>query len=452
MLKNNPTLEQQSLALASGKETAVSLTLKALDKAEEFKHLNAYVVLNKEISLAQAEASDARRAAGKLLSALDGIPIAIKDNYLTKDYPTTACSNARPLEPSGQDATIVANLREAGVIIFGKTNMDEWAFSPTNVNSNIGPVLNPHNTKHVTGGSSGGSAAAVASGIVAAALGSDTGGSIRMPAAACGIYGFKPSYGRASRHGVLPLSWSLDAPGPLASSLQDIEMLLPYFLGNDPKDVSTFASTDFKKEQSNNTLEIVYLTGDGLESSAEVEQAVKKSLSASSAHVKEAELSHVDNYYEAWEAIIFSEAASYHQPLLQANADGFSSSLRVKLEAGSRLTALEVLHAQKLRSRLINTLTNELGEWDIIATPTLPVTAPSQNEEEQEFAGKTVHAHKSMLWFCVLGNMTGFPCVTLPVGFSDDGLPIGIMLMGKPNEDEKLLAMAMQFEQSIKNT
>jgi len=451
MLKNNKTLTELSAELALGKETSVSLVTKALDKAEEFAHLNAFVVLNRSISLAQAEASDKRRESGMLLSPIDGLPIAVKDNYLTQEYATTACSDARPLEPQGIDATIVAKLRAAGAVIFGKTNMDEWAFSPTNVNSNIGPTRNPHNPDHVTGGSSGGSAAAVASGIVAAALGSDTGGSVRMPASACGIYGFKPSYGRASRHGVLPLSWTLDAPGPLASSIKDIELLLPYFLGEDEKDTSTFSSPEFQAVEHEGPIKIIHLTGEGLERSDEVDAAVRQSLAVSQATVTEAGFPYVDNYYEAWEAIIFSEAASYHQPLLKSNPGGFSSGLRAKLEAGSQLSGLEVLHAQKLRSRLMRVFTHELEEWDIIVTPTLPITAPTQLEEEQEFGGKTVHPHKSMLWFCVLGNMTGYPCLTIPIGFSEAGLPIGMMLMGKPNEDEKLLAMATRIEKFLKS-
>lgn len=451
MLQNNKTLSEQSAALASGKETSSSLTKKALGRAENNKHLNAFVVLDRHNSLAQAKAADKRRAEGLALSPIDGIPIAIKDNYLTKDYPTTACSNASPLEPVGQDATIIANLRQAGVVIFGKTNMDEWAFSPTNVNSNIGPTRNPHNPEHVTGGSSGGSAAAVAAGIVSAALGSDTGGSIRMPAAACGIYGFKPSYGRASRHGVLPLSWSLDAPGPLASSLKDIELLLPYFFGRDSKDMTTILSKNFNVAESNEPINIIHLVGEGLERSVEVDIAVKNTLERSSSEVRECGLSHVDNYYEAWEAITFSEAASYHQPLLKQNPGGFSLELRAKLEAGSQLSAVEFLHAQKLRGRLTNTLLNDLGDWDIIVTPTLPVTAPSQNEEIQKFGGKNINARQSMLWFCTLANMSGLPSLTIPIGFSKAGLPIGMMLMGKPNEDEKLLTMAMKLEQSLIN-
>src|SRR5262245_60006871 len=181
----------------------------------------------------QAGAADERRQRGRAMSPIDGVPIAIKDNYLTEDYPTTACSNALPLERQGQDATIVANLRKAGAVIFAKTNMHEWAYGATNSTSSFGATGNPRNADHITGGSSGGSGAAVAAGIVAAVLGSDTGGSIRIPSSACGIYGFKPSYGRASRHGVLPLSWSLDAPGPITAALDDIIHLMPFICGED---------------------------------------------------------------------------------------------------------------------------------------------------------------------------------------------------------------------------
>ncbi len=449
MLKEVESLTEQSSSLDSGRISSVALVKKALAKAKENAHLNAFVSLDGENILSQAKASDSRRKLGQALSPVDGIPIAIKDNYLTKDYPTTACSNAAPLEPSNIDATIVKNLRNAGAIIFGKTNMDEWAFSPTNINSNIGATRNPHNPEHITCGSSGGSAAAVAAGIVSAAMGSDTGGSIRMPSAACGIYGFKPSYGRASRHGVLPLSWSLDAPGPLASSLDDIAMLLPYILGRDDKDVSTFRSRPFKKNACTKQINAVYLTGERLERSEEVDNVLRTKLNESLVSVVDAELSHVKNYYAAWEAIIFSEAASYHQKLLQVNAEGFSHRLRAKLEAGLQLTAVELLHAQKLRSRLMHTLMHDYGDWDVLVLPTLPVPAPKHSDEWLEFGGRKVNVPESMLWFCFLGNLTGFPCVTIPVAKSESGMPIGMMLMGRPGKDETLLSIAMELEKNI---
>ncbi|MEP3024652.1 MAG: amidase [Pseudoruegeria sp.] len=255
-------------------------------------HLNAFAVIDSEHVLSQARASDERRKTGNQLSLIDGIPIAIKDNYLTIDYPTTACSDASPLEPSDIDATVVARLRVAGAVIVGKTHMHEWAFGATNSTSNIGRTNNPHNTSHITGGSSGGSAAAVAAGIVPCALGSDTGGSIRIPSGACGVYGFKPSYGRASRFGVLPLSWSLDAPGPIASNLFAIEAKLSIILGQDPADASTFASKGFIVSDAPEVPTIVYLIGASLERSDDVDAFSRGDLVKPFNHVYAPDLSY----------------------------------------------------------------------------------------------------------------------------------------------------------------
>lgn len=444
------SLVAQSKALASGSVTSLSLAQRSINLAKVHSHLNAIVSLDVECVLSQARASNLRRKEGKPLSPIDGIPLAIKDNYLTKDYPTTACSNAKPLEHGNIDATVVSNLRAAGALIFAKTNMHEWAYGATNTTSTIGPTLNPHNHDHITGGSSGGSAAAVASGMVAAALGSDTGGSVRIPSSACGIYGFKPSYGRASRYGVLPLSWSLDAPGPLATTLEDIEMLLPYFLGRDNNDATTINAAPYSGIPEVNNLNLVNLTGCGLERSNEVDAVIRKTLVASSASVIDAEITNVSNYFASWEAILHSEASSYHANLLNQNAEGFSPVTRAHLEAGARLSAIDIMQAQKLRSRFMQCLLNDYGNWDALVLPTLPVPAPRHGDDWQEFGGRKVTTQDSMTWFCWLGNLAGLPCITLPVGNSDSGLPIGMMLMGRPNQDEKLLSVAVEIERSMK--
>lgn len=429
-------------ALANGSVTASSLATRSIERARKFTHLNAFAALDEPMILSQAEAASLRRSSGKPLSPIDGIPIAIKDNYLTKDYPTTACSDAAPLEPSDVDATIVANLRAAGAIIFAKTNMHEWAYGATNNTSNIGVTRNPHNPDHITGGSSGGSGAAVAAGIVSAALGSDTGGSVRIPSSACGIYGFKPSYGRASRHGVLPLSWSLDAPGPMAASLEDIHHLLPYFLGPDPKDKSTFDAKPYAPQAFDGQPKLLNLIGPGLERSDEVHEAVSNALAKTEAGVAETSLPYVTNYFAAWETILHCEASAYHKALLEENPEGFTSVTRAHLEAGKELTAIELLEAQKLRSHLLDVIMRDLPKWDALVLPTLPVPVPLHGDNWQEYGGRKVTTQDSMTWFCWLGNLAGLPCLTIPIGRSDDGLPIGMMLMGKPGQDEQLLSIA----------
>lgn len=445
----NETLLDQSYALKSGSKTSVSIAERALDRAAQNVHLNAFVTLDREVILRQATAADDRRSRGKSLGPIDGIPIAVKDNYLTQDFPTTACSGARPLEPSGVDSTIVANLRAAGAVIFGKTNMHEWAFGATNTTSSIGLTRNPHNPEYITGGSSGGSAAAVAAGIVGAALGSDTGGSVRIPAAACGVYGFKPTYGRASRHGVLPLSWSLDAPGPIASGLDDIALLLPHFLGADSKDASTKYARPYASERAPENPMIINLVGPGLERTDEVDRRIRERLFIANSNIGDAGIPNIRSYFSAWEAILHVEASSYHATLLANNASGFSSVTRAHLEAGQLISAQEALHAQKLRARFLRFLMCDLGKWDALVLPTLPIPAPRIGEDRQVFGGRIVTTQDSMTWFCWLGNFSGLPCVTLPVQPSTNGLPIGMMLMGRPGKDEALLDLARRFDMRL---
>lgn len=448
-MAKHESLSDQVVALAEGQKTPISLAERSLERTAQLANLNAFVAVDEQIVIAQAKAANLRRKMNQPLSPIDGIPIAVKDNYLTQDYPTTACSDAVPLEPSGQDATIVANLRAAGAIIFGKTNMHEWAYGATNTTSNIGATRNPHNADHITGGSSGGSGAAVASGIVAAALGSDTGGSVRIPSSACGLYGFKPSYGRASRHGILPLSWSLDAPGPMTTALSDVDHLLPFFLGADPRDHSTAAAKPFEAIRAVKAPRLINLSGPGLERSSEVNFVLNDALSRSEAKVTQTSLNNIDQYFAAWEAILHCEASSYHQKLLSTNPAGFSSVTRAHLEAGTQISATEMLKAQKLRAQFFEDLMLGLPDWDALVLPTLPVPAPVHGDDWQRFGNRKVTTQDSMTWFCWLGNLAGLPCLTMPIGTSSKGLPIGMMVMGRPGRDEALMAVATYLDQTI---
>lgn len=453
MLQKTDRMMDQIAALGRGETSARGLAEAALVQAQVLRDLNAFVALDPEKVLAAANASDARRAAGTMLGPLDGIPIAVKDNFLTRDYPTTACSDALPLEHAGVDATLVARLREGGAVIFGKTNMHEWAYGATNTTSRFGPTRNPRNPDHITGGSSGGSAVAVAGGVVTAALGSDTGGSIRIPASACGIYGFKPTYGRASRHGVLPLSWSLDAPGPLAASLDDIAVLLSCLLGEDASDAATRGSRPFQPVAAlSRRARLVNLIGPGLERSDEVNAALTAALQRTKGcTVETREVPGMRRFFGAWETILHCEATAYHQPRLAAAA-GFSPVTRAHLEAGQLLSAQEFLRAQQVRAEFCALLASGFGNWDALVLPTLPVPAPAMDADWQEFGGRRVSTQDSMTWFCWLGNLAGLPAVTLPCGRSSTGLPIGLMLMGRPGQDERLLQIAKLIDTAVNQT
>ncbi|MFP1677647.1 amidase [Alloalcanivorax sp. C16-2] len=444
------SLSAQAAALAAGTVTPATLAQDALQRAEQQAALNAFVALDPTTIMAQATAATDRRQAGRPLSPIDGVPIAVKDNYLTRDFPTTACSRALP-GARPRDATVIARLRDAGAVIFGKTNMHEWAYGATNSLSAIGQTLNPRDRRRITGGSSGGSAAAVAAGIVGAALGSDTGGSIRIPAAACGVYGFKPGYGRASRNGVLPLSWSLDAPGPLGRTLRDLELLLPFFLGEDRRDPSTFGAVAMRDPGPPiaEAPALIALDGAGLERSDEVRAALVGALNATGLPVPTVELEQMDSYFSAWEAILHCEATAYHTRRLADHPEGFGAVTRAHLEAGKQLSGREYLNAQSIRAHFTSLLLNRLGEWDALVLPTLPVTAPMVGEEWQSFGGRRVTTQDSMTWFCWLGNLSGLPCVTLPVPNPASALPVGMMLMGRPGKDEELLAIAGLLNERI---
>lgn len=435
-----------------GLVSPVDIAEQALNQAKKVTSLNAFVALNPDYVIEQAQASKTRRQRGKELSAIDGIPIAVKDNFLTCDYPTTACSHANPRAEQKADATIVSRLRAAGAVIMGKTNMHEWAYGATNTDSIFGPTLNPHNRAHITGGSSGGSGAVVAAGIVGAALGSDTGGSVRIPASACGVYGYKPTYGRASRHGVLALSWSLDAPGFLTRSLDDLPLLLPYMLGQDKNDVSTAGAKPFGSIPELVNCRLLHLTGNGLECSKSVDEAIDEALGSLPYSTASYELSDMTSFFSAWEIILHCEASSFHQERLKDNADLFGEVTQAHLLAGEKITGVELLQAQRLRAEFTHRLLNKLPSWDVLVLPTLPVTAPKFDQQTLHFGGRDVSMQDSMTWFCWLGNLAGLPCISIPIANDDQGLPIGMMLMGKPGKDEALIAMAKKIDGIINYT
>lgn len=449
-MHNSPeSVSGQVGSLLDGSETAVSLAARALERARAMADLNAFVALDEDTVMAQAEAARTRRDAGRPLSPIDGVPIAVKDNYFTVGFPTTACSQTGVAEDGRRDARLVANLRRAGAVIFGKTNMHEWAYGATNGTSSFGPTANPRDRTRITGGSSGGSAAAVAGGIVGAALGSDTGGSIRIPAAACGVYGFKPGYGRASRDGILALSWSLDAPGPIAREFADLELLLPHLLGSDPSDPATFGSPQARAVTPPvGDPRLLTLSGPGLERSDEVDAAVAGALTRSGMPVSIGRLSQLGSYFAAWEAIMHCEATAFHKQRLAEMPEAFDPVTRAHLEAGRFLTAGEYLHAQAIRASFTTLLLNGFGEWDALVLPTLPVVAPRQGEDWQEFSGRRITTQDSMTWFCWMGNLAGLPSVTIPV--PAPGLPVGMMLMGRPGRDEELLAIAKSIDMRVR--
>ncbi len=232
----------------------------------------------------------------------------------------------------------------------------------------------------------------------------------------------------------------------MASCLDDIELLLPCLLGMDDKDKSTHTAKSYHPQNCLDSIRILNLVGKRLERSDEVDRALSEAFHRINVHHEDVILTQMQSYFSAWETILHCEASAYHQSLLKQQSNKFSETTLAHLIAGMELTGVELLNAQSIRERFVNYLLNEIGEWDILVLPTLPVTAPKHGDDYQEFAGMRVTTQDSMTWFCWPGNLAGLPCLSIPITKSKNGLPISIMLMGHPNQDEKLIAMAKTLE------
>ena len=412
---------------------------------------NAFVVFDRERALGQARALDEQAANGLFAGRLHGIPVAVKDNFRTSDFPTTACSNVHQGKPVGTDATAVARLRNAGAIIIGKTNMHEWAYGATNHVSAHGPTRNPWNGQHITGGSSGGSGAALAARMVPAALGSDTGGSVRIPAAGCGVCGLKPTYGRISRYGVLPLSWSLDVVGPMARSARDLGILFEALAGEDPGDPATLGprSSVFPVSVRRSTFNIAVLRGDGMLYDDDVECALNDALDQLSSlghRVEPVDVPGIAHGFGAWKIIMYAEAAAWHARFLDEDGDLYSDNVRMQLEAGRCLSATSYLKAQQYRSLFNGELAAVFDRFDAMLMPTIPVAAPRLDQTEVVVGGTRISSQDAMTSIAWMANMSGLPAVSIPCGTSTSGLPVALTLMGPANSEGLVIAMAEDYQ------
>jgi aspartyl-tRNA(Asn)/glutamyl-tRNA(Gln) amidotransferase subunit A len=235
----------------------------------------------------------------------------------------------------------------------------------------------------------------------------------------------------------------------MAVALSDIIHLLPYFLGRDPSDASTIDAKCLGPIPERPGIKLIHLKGAGLERSDEISFAIEDALSRSGAEISVAALPNLRRYFASWDAILHCEASTYHADLLARHPAGFTPVTRAHLEAGFQLSAVELLEAQKSRGHLLKTILKVLPSWDALVSPTLPVCVPRHGEKWQEFGGRRVTTQDSMTWFCWIGNLAGLPCLTIPIGKSNDGLPVGMMLMGKPGKDEDLLALGKIIDRNI---
>jgi aspartyl-tRNA(Asn)/glutamyl-tRNA(Gln) amidotransferase subunit A len=434
----------------------VEATQAVVDRVEKFDpQLNSFITLLRDQALTQARAAEQEIHDGHYRGPLHGIPIAVKDLYYTKGIRTTAGSNILSDFIPAYDATVIARLREAGAILIGKLNMHEFARGATNASSLIGACNNPWDTLRVPGGSSGGSGAAVATGLCFASLGSDTGGSIRIPAALCGIVGLKPTYGRVSRYGVFPLSWSLDHVGPMARTVTDAALMLQVIAGHDRQDPTTRTAVvpDYSAA----------LTGDiegvrlGIpqefyfeQLDAEVGDSIRaaiQTLERAGAHVEEVSLPLSKYAAAAGRIISLTESAEIHEKFLKTRFADYSPDVRAGFLVGQLVLGKHYMKAQRLRSLIRQEMAAALRRVDALVTPTVPIPAPRIGQTTLEIGQETVDVLSALSRLTRPANLTGFPAISVPCGFTQGGLPIGLQFSGRPFGESTILQLAYAYEQ-----
>ncbi|MDE3094638.1 MAG: amidase [Chloroflexota bacterium] len=444
------SLEDVARLIAAKQVSPVELTREMLDRIERLNpKLNAYFTVTADQALDAARAAEREVAAGRYRGPLHGVPVAVKDLFATKGVRTTAGSKILGDWLPDHDATVVAKLNDAGAVNLGKLGMHEWAFGTTSDNVHFGPVRNPWDTARVPGGSSGGSGAATAAGLAYATLGSDTGGSIRIPAAACGCTGFMPTYGRASLHGAIPLSWSLDHPGPLTRTVRDAAIVGMAISGRDPLDPSTEDVTvaDWLEgvERGARGLRIgvprQYFY-DNLE--PEVERLVRSALAgleAAGASLREVDWPEAGELIGPTTAVMFAEAAAYHAAHFPSRRDDYSPQVAALLDVGLGMTGVQYVQARRAMDELRRGTADALLDGvDVLATPTMPVVAPTIEASRKEDPAFR------MASFTGIFDFTGQPAVSVPCGLTSDGLPAGISFAARRWDEAAALRAARAWE------
>lgn len=450
------SVAELSELISSGAASPVDVTKDCLDRIAACNTVvNAFVTLQAEVALEEARAAEREIVRGRHHGPLHGIPIAHKDLYRTKGLRTTAGSRILADFVPDEDATIVARLRAAGMIVLGKLNTQEFAYGPTNEDSLFGPVHNPWNLECHAGGSSGGSAAALALRMLPAATGSDTGGSIRIPAACCGITGLKPTYGRSSRYGIFPLCWTMDHGGPMTRSARDAALLLQAMAGPDPKDPTTVdreipdytAALDSGIEGQRIGIPTRYFFDRAL---PEVDTAVRAALQVLAdlgAEVIEIDIPHVEHAAAAAAVIYYAEATAYHDDEFMAGRGHlFTDRVRRFLEFGNFILARDYLQAQRYRTLLGREVAALWRKVDLIVTPTLPITATPIGQPTVSIRGNEQPVYLALLRNTEPFNLTGLPALTVPCGVSAGGLPIGLQIVGRPFDEAGVLRLGDAFQ------
>ena len=452
------SLTEAAEAVKDGRATSLQLTQAALERLERIgRQLNCAIAVDGSEALSAAERLDREREQGRLRGPLHGVPLAHKDLFYRTGKVVTCGSHIRRDFVADATATVLDRLDRAGAVYAGALNLSEFAFSPTGYNKHYGSCRNPWSTEHVTGGSSSGSGAAVAARLVYGSLGTDSGGSIRHPAAMCGVVGLKPTQTRVSRHGVMPLSHSLDCAGPLARTARDCARLLSVIAGPDPHDPTTAALDvpDYESmlDGSITGLKIAVPNAyyhdhvvDEVHSILGNSLAVLKELGAT---IVEVSVPDIDRVNALAQLVMSVEAATVHQQWLRTRRDDYADVVRSRIEPGLLIPATRYCEALNMRARVIGTFVETcLGKADVIQLPAISIPVPSIAETTTDDPS-LVSRRLATITHCTRGiNYLGLPAVSVPAGFTANGLPSAFQLVGRPFDEGLLLRVADAYQRA----
>ncbi len=454
------SIDELSKKIESGEVSVVSVVAEAVEQIKRLNGaVNAFITVLEEQAMREAEKlDDELRKGGRPRSRLHGIPIALKDMIYVKGVRCTAGSKILQNFTPNYDSTVVRKIKEAGAVVIGTNNLHEFASGVTSVNPFYGPVHNPWDLSRIAGGSSGGSAAAVSSRMVFASLGTDTSGSIRIPSSLCGVVGLKPTYGRVSKYGVIPLSWSLDHVGPIAKTVKDVAIVLEVIAGYDAADESSVVA-DVPDYASLLELEVknyrVYHLRDPMatQTAGYIDAMLGKvfdALSELGIEVVEGDFKYADRVRECWAPIRLGEAAAFHDEWYRSNPQDYGDDVRRMLEKGRKFSVVDYVKAQRLRIEIKKELLSILDKYHAIITPTTLIPAPKIGEEQISIDGLQVDIYTALTSTTILFNITGVPAITLPAYLVYGKLPLGIQIAAKPFDELNLLRIAHQLEKQLK--
>lgn len=415
--------------------------------------LNSYLTVTAELALQEAQAAEAQIQKGNYRGPLHGVPLAHKDIIATKGVKTTCASKVLRDAIPDYDATTIERLRAAGAVLLGKLNMNEFAtVSPSEY---FGRVNNPWNLAHNPGGSSSGSGAAVATGLCAGSLGTDTGGSIRIPAAFCGIVGLKATHGRISLHGVTPLAWSLDHVGPLTRTVKDAALMLQALAGYDALDVdsSETPAADYTAQLTGEVKGLrlgvpssFFAEYTDPEAKAAFEAAIEV-FAGLGAKIEEVTLPSLENVWSHIALpILNGEANAWHEPYLQKQAEDYGSNVRKFLERGKATSAIDYVRARRAKARFRHDVLTACAGLDALLTPGALIPPPLHDARSVVINGKEVSLMATLISATCPFNLTGQPALTVPCGFSVSGLPLALQIVGKPFDEATVLQVGHAYE------